>query len=232
MGALPADRVVRDGPPALLDVGRVRALRVPTVGVLHRDGAAVVLGSMQRVEDLEPAALARDGVAVLRRRGGGGAVLLGPDDCWVELWLPCPHHGEDLRATACTVGEWWEVALAALGVAGAVHRGGVEGAPQGAVACFAGLGPGEVTVAGRKLVGLSQWRCREGALVSSVIARRPPRALARYLAATAPPTPALEDAACMEDVEPALGAPQLAAAFTSTVRASLPNVRVTTSLPG
>jgi len=36
----------------------------------------------------------------------------------------------------------------------------------------------------------------------------------------------------MEDVEPALGAPQLAAAFTSTVRASLPNVRVTTSLPG
>jgi len=124
VGALPADRVVRDGPPALLDVGRVRALRVPTVGVLHRDGAAVVLGSMQRVEDLEPAALARDGVAVLRRRGGGGAVLLGPDDCWVELWLPCPHHGEDLRATACTVGEWWEVALAALGVAGAVHRGG------------------------------------------------------------------------------------------------------------
>ncbi|HVW31171.1 MAG TPA: hypothetical protein VHL53_01415, partial [Acidimicrobiia bacterium] len=30
--------------------------------------------------------------------------------------------------------------------------------------CFAGLGPGEVTIAGRKVVGLAQRRTREGAL--------------------------------------------------------------------
>jgi hypothetical protein len=37
----------------------------------------------------------------------------------------------------------------------------------GELVCFAGRGPGEVFVGDRKLVGLSQWRSREGALFSS-----------------------------------------------------------------
>ena len=36
--------------------------------------------------------------------------------------------------------------------------------PWAAVACFAGLGPGEVEAGGRKVVGVAQWRCRQGAL--------------------------------------------------------------------
>ena len=37
----------------------------------------------------------------------------------------------------------------------------------GDLVCFAGRGPGEVFQGGRKVVGLSQWRAREGALFSS-----------------------------------------------------------------
>jgi hypothetical protein len=37
------------------------------------------------------------------------------------------------------------------------------------VACFAGRGPGEIFVDGRKVVGVSQWRVREGAFVSTVL---------------------------------------------------------------
>jgi lipoate---protein ligase len=38
--------------------------------------------------------------------------------------------------------------------------------------CFAGLGPGEVHRGGRKVVGLAQWRGREGALFSAAAYRR------------------------------------------------------------
>lgn len=38
------------------------------------------------------------------------------------------------------------------------------GGPWSGYACFAGLGPGEVSVGGRKVVGLSQRRTRQGAV--------------------------------------------------------------------
>ncbi len=50
--------------------------------------------------------------------------------------------------------------------------------------CFAGRGPGEVFAGDRKLVGLSQWRGREGALFSSCLYMRwDPGPLAALLAA-------------------------------------------------
>ena len=44
-----------------------------------------------------------------------------------------------------------------------VHRGGLVATPWSRQVCFAGLGPGEVTVAGRKVVGVAQRRTRHGA---------------------------------------------------------------------
>ncbi len=38
--------------------------------------------------------------------------------------------------------------------------------------CFAGVGPGEVVREGRKVVGLAQWRSREGVLVHGCAYRR------------------------------------------------------------
>ena len=190
--------------PSLIDVEAVRSLGVPAVGVLRGTVATVVLGSTQRTTDLDPRALDRDGVVLRRRRGGGGAVLLRPDDCWVELWLPATSEVErgDVRSTAYRVGAWWAAALGEHGVDVAMHVGGVRDPAEGAVACFAGLGPGELTADGRKLVGLSQWRARQGALVSSVISARPPADLAAYLATGALPTPRLADATCLDEVAP------------------------------
>ena len=52
--------------------------------------------------------------------------------------------------------------------------------PWSAWVCFAGLGPGEVTVGGRKVVGLSQRRIREAVLFQCCVAQRwePERLLA------------------------------------------------------
>ena len=206
-------------PPALFDVGAIRSRTNPTLGVLARDNTLVVLGSTQRVEDLDLVAIARDNVAVRRRRGGGGAVLLRPEDCWVELWLPAPtpFEGPNLHSTARQVGEWWAVALDRLGVHCDVHRGAMRNRAEGAIACFAGLGPGELTTAGRKLVGLSQWRVREGALVSSVIPASPPSDLNGYLANGVAPVPGLASASCLYEALHGVSSASVAAAFTSVL---------------
>jgi lipoate-protein ligase A len=214
---------VIDEPPWLFDVGATRVLTAPTIGTPHHDRTLVVLGSTQPASDLDPEAVARVGASLRRRRGGGGAVLLEPDDGWIELWLPAPAADGDLRATAERVGGWWEDALRPFGLRTARHRGAVQDADQGAVACFAGLGPGEVTVDGRKLVGLSQWRAREGALVSSVLARRSPDRLATLLGTTVA-VPRLAEATCLDDLLAGVTTDAVVASFTTVVRGALPSL--------
>ena len=211
-------------PSSLLDVGAVRTLASPTLGAPRRPGAVVVLGSTQPVEVLDDRAIERDGVAVLRRNGGGGAVLLRSEDCWVELWLPAEVAGDDVRATAALVGGWWAAALGELGVVTTRHRGGMVDAAQGAVACFAGIGPGELLVEGHKLLGLSQWRAREGALVSSVLAASPPSDLAAYLSPRSDAVPSLASATCLNEALSGVGADALAAAFEREVAGDLPGL--------
>jgi lipoate-protein ligase A len=215
---------VTEAPPPLLDIEAIRSLTTPTVGVLGTSTPTIVLGSTQRATDLDDDALARDRVAVRRRNGGGGAVLLRPDDCWIELWLPATSNEErgDVRTTAYRVGSWWEVALSRLGLFVEQHRGAVRHADQGAVACFAGLGPGELTFGHRKLVGLSQWRTREGALVSSVLAADDPGGLSRYLAPDTVSVPQLALATCVRESLPGVSAERVARVFCDVVHDELP----------
>ena len=137
----------------------------------------MVLGSTQRAEVVDVARAAERGVAVVRRRGGGGAVLLRPgDQLWIEAWIPRddPLWEADVAVAGEWVGEWWDGALDALGLGGGgdaadaaervVHRGRAEPGPYGSLVCFSGRGPGELFSAGRKVMGISQWRSREGSL--------------------------------------------------------------------
>jgi hypothetical protein len=73
-----------------------------------------------------------------------------------------------VSAAAAWVGAWWTRALDRFGQRGfVVHRGRSVPGDLGELVCFAGRGPGEVFHGARKVVGLSQWRAREGALFSS-----------------------------------------------------------------
>ncbi len=65
-----------------------------------------------------------------------------------------------------------------FGIAAEVHRGRPEWRSLGAVACFAGIGSGEVVASGSKAVGVSQRRTRGGARFRCIIhARWEPSAL-------------------------------------------------------
>lgn len=125
---------------------------------------ALVLGSTQ---DLAAAAPARDrGIEVVRRRSGGGAVLVEPNAMvWVDVIVPAadPLFDPDVGRAFMWLGEAWKRALGRVGIRADVHDGPLEAGPWGKLVCFAGLGPGELTVDGRKVVGMSQRRSRAGA---------------------------------------------------------------------
>lgn len=155
--------------------GTLHSLGVPDasagrlVRVLSVDRPALVLGSTQ------PASVVRDDVAidVVRRASGGGAVLVEPGRVvWVDVFVPAddPLWCRDVGRAFWWLGEMWAEALAALGVGDAVvHRGPLVTTPWSSAVCFAGLGSGEVTVGGRKTVGMAQRRTRDGALFQCAV---------------------------------------------------------------
>ncbi len=161
----------------LFDYRRLRESVMATMTVVDVAEPIVVLGSAQSLETLRHDSSVGP---VRRRRGGGGVVLAQPDDLWVDWWIPArdPRWSDDVRASAVAAGRWWRDALKGL-VTGdvEVHEGPMSGAAQHRVVCFAGRGPGEVFVDGRKAVGLTQWRVREGVLLSSVLPARSSDAL-------------------------------------------------------
>jgi lipoate-protein ligase A len=131
----------------------------------------LVLGSAQRDADVDGGAVRRAGVDVVRRSSGGGAVLVAPGaQLWIDTWVP--RHDElwedDVVRAAWWFGDAWAAALAALGAEDVlVHRAPATRRAWSARVCFAGLGPGEVTIAGRKVVGISARRTRAGARISA-----------------------------------------------------------------
>ena len=172
MGAVSRRSLLRLSPSEpLFEVERFRS--EPRRLALAREVThpTLVLGSTQPPELVDPSALRRHGVELARRRGGGGAVLLEPArQLWLDAWIPRhdPLWVGDVSAAAEWVGAWWVAALARQGQSGFdVHAGRSVPGEFGDLVCFAGRGPGEVFHGGRKVVGLSQWRAREGALFSS-----------------------------------------------------------------
>jgi lipoate-protein ligase A len=167
-------------------VADFHALEVPdpaqrSVWVADPTGPALVLGSTQPDSLVQPAV----DVEVVRRRSGGGAVLVVPGDLlWVDVIVPAGDDlwDDDVGRAAHWLGEVWAAALGELGVTGLVHTGGLMRAPWSDQVCFAGLGPGEVTVGGAKVVGISQRRTRAAARYQcAALGRWDPDALAGLL---------------------------------------------------
>lgn len=152
------------------------------------DRPALVLGSAQPDGTVDRAGAAAAGVEVVRRRSGGGAVLLVPGDvAWVDVVVPRgdPLWDDDVTRSGRWLGAAWAAALRAAGVGGAVevHPGPLVRTRWSDLVCFAGLGPGEVTVAGAKVLGVSQRRTRTAARFQcALLARWDPAALLGLLA--------------------------------------------------
>ena len=137
--------------------------------VLQPVDQALVLGSTQALTSVDQGACATAGVDIVRRRSGGGAVLVdAPSLLWVDLVVPAgdPLWCPDVGRAAWWVGEAWSEALDRAGMDGTeVWKGPMVRNRWSSLVCFAGLGAGEVvSAAGQKVVGVSQRRTRHGAL--------------------------------------------------------------------
>lgn len=128
--------------------------------------SALVLGSTQRAtEVVDDAACIAAEVDVVRRRSGGGAVLLIPGQVvWFDVIIPNDRSdllGGDVHAPMLWLGERLARVLAPLADGEITVKGpGMVSTPWSPLICFDGFGPGEVLVNGQKLVGISQRRTR------------------------------------------------------------------------
>ena len=134
---------------------------------------SLVLGSAQ------PADVAKeadpDRTAVVRRRSGGGAVLVTPgDSVWIDVVIgrSDPLWDDDVNRAPRWLGRVWTAALGRLGVGHGEVFDRYEPGRWGRLACFASRGPGEVLVGGAKAVGITQRRTRTTARFQTLVYRR------------------------------------------------------------
>jgi lipoate-protein ligase A len=145
------------------------------VWALEASDAALVLGSAQLPSVADADACAAAGVEIVRRRSGGGAVLVRPGDVtWVDVVVPVgdPLWDDDVGKAFLWLRDAWASALTSLGAAAVVHRGRLLRTPWSELVCFAGLGPGEVCSGDRKVLGISQRRSRGGARFQCALLHR------------------------------------------------------------
>jgi lipoate-protein ligase A len=124
-------------------IAAVRADGQPRSAVYpHPDTACVIGSGGDPWLETQPELLLADSVPLLRRRGGGCAVVVDPGNLICSLVLPLPGIGDITRAftvISASIGQ----ALASVGVAGVVQAG-----------------VSDLAVGGRKLGGSCIWRTR------------------------------------------------------------------------
>ena len=126
---------------------------------------ALILGSAQSPSLASPALLAgrMAGVALLKRRSGGGAVWVDPrTTVWLEVVIPSssPLFSPDATASACWVGSVMAPAVEAVTGQPAAGLCATGTDSLGRILGFGGLGAGEVCLGSRKVVAVSQRRVR------------------------------------------------------------------------
>ena len=134
----------------------------------------IILGSTQLTDDVDPATAATLGVSIAKRRSGGGAVFVSPSDSvWIDITIPKDDAlwVDDVSSSMLWLGDAFVRALAPW-VNAETFRGTFEQGQDGRTVCFASTSPGEVFVDGKKLVGISQRRGRNGARLQCVLYRQ------------------------------------------------------------
>lgn len=141
------------------------------------DRPGLVLGSAQKADITDEHRTASASIEVVRRRSGGGAVLMWPgSQVWADFFVAPtdPLWHDDVTLASGWVGRLWSSVVAEFVTAPcSVHAGRLVADRWGTLVCFASKGPGEVSVDGRKVVGVSQRRTRDRVRIQTAARLRP-----------------------------------------------------------
>ncbi|MGL6222717.1 MAG: lipoyl protein ligase domain-containing protein, partial [Steroidobacteraceae bacterium] len=161
----------------LLDGG----VQAPSAAMWTYSSVALILGRSQKPGAAMQQRADAEGIDVVVRAAGGGAVIAGPWMCSHTVLVPADHSlaRMSLPRSYEAIGEAWRRALGRLGIATAIAPRAVAG-PTGSAdanrwACFTSLSCGELVGPGnRKIVGLAQVRRRNGvAICAGLLLRQP-----------------------------------------------------------
>jgi lipoate-protein ligase A len=216
LGTGPAERDLAWG-AALL--GAIDTEPRPALRWYEAREPALVIGSGQRIADIDAAACAAAGIRVHRRASGGTAVLFVPGLIMQDIALPRAHplYVDDVSESYRWLGAVWATTLAALGVPAepvSVAAARADTQANDALlrrACFGGLSPYEV-------------RRRQGALLQvGLYTRWPGRELADLLTLPAAERGALVErlAARVAGLDELVAAPPGLAAVAAAFAAAL-----------
>lgn len=146
-------------PPYDLDEGLIQAARDQgraQLSVRAVPDVVVVLGRASKLElELHLDRCRADGVPVLRRRGGGCAVVLDPGNLVVSLALPVPGFGHVDRLWRGLTG-WMLTGLETAGIEG-VYQDGIS----------------DLVLADRKVGGAAMYRARDLVYYSTTLLLEP-----------------------------------------------------------
>jgi lipoate-protein ligase A len=194
----------------------------PTLRLYGWEPATLSIGRTQRADRAhDPEFLAREGLGLVRRPTGGGAVLHEFERTYsVAGALGVPPFTGGVVATYEAIAEALRRSLERLGVAASSAARPRKRPRDGGPVCFESLGAWEIAAHGRKLVGSAQAR-RRGAVLQhgSIPFRADPSRLAAAVgtrvdgsaftdlerAAGAVVQPSAFDAACIEGFEATFG---------------------------
>ena len=151
-----------------LDVG----VRSPSAAMWSYSSVALVLGRSQKPSAAMLERAGEEGIDIVVRASGGGAVIVGPWMCSHTVLVPHDHDFVRLSLPRGyeLVGEAWRRALGRHGIPTAIAPRATAGPADADDAkrwvCFAGLSCGELVGPGnRKIVGLAQVRRRNGVAI-------------------------------------------------------------------
>ena len=156
-------------------------VQVPGATMWTYSSLALVLGRSQRPDAAMRQRADDEGIDVVVRAAGGGAVIAGPWMCSHTVLVP-PDHAVarmSLPRSYEAIGAAWRRALGRLDIPTDIAQGAKAGLPAvdhaARWACFASLSCGELAGPdNRKIVGLAQVRRRNGvAICAGLLLRQP-----------------------------------------------------------
>lgn len=138
----------------------------PTLRLYSWDKPSVSLGVFQHLGDIDSEYCAKHAIPVVRRPTGGRAILHG-DELTYSFTAPadCAAFGRGLHDAYHALSTSFALAFRRIGIdAIAQHRPVAGRFPTRSALCFQSVSYGELTVAGRKIIGSAQKRWPDGFL--------------------------------------------------------------------